>query len=278
MAIKLDFSVVLERWHSLMDGAILTLELAGTATVLGGLIGIFGAMARRSHQPVLARAASLYVETIRNTPLLVQIFLVYFGLASLGLKLSAVTVAALALTINVGAYTTEIIRAGFDSIHPSQIEAGEGLALSRAQIYWHVVLMPALERVYPALTSQFVLLMLASSVTSQISAEELTAVANYIQSDTYRAFETYIVVALIYVVLSLVMRAGFFGLGQHIGSGEGVTPEGAAAWMASEDGIAFMRGSNERWREASVAAGTPEDEAQGAADRTLGAYTGTSSA
>jgi uncharacterized protein YndB with AHSA1/START domain len=71
---------------------------------------------------------------------------------------------------------------------------------------------------------------------------------------------------------------GFFGLGQHIGSGEGVTPERAAAWMASEDGIAFMRGSNERWREASVAAGTPEDEAQGAADRTLAAYTGTSSA
>src|SRR3954451_9864432 len=131
MAIKLDFSVVLERWQSLMDGAVLTLELAGTATVLGGLIGIFGAMARRSHHLALARAAGLYVEAIRNTPLLVQIFLVYFGLASLGLKLSAVTVAALALTINVGAYTTEIIRAGFDSIHRSQIEAGEGLALSR---------------------------------------------------------------------------------------------------------------------------------------------------
>ena len=143
-----------------------------------------------------------------------QIFLVYFGLSSLRLQLSAVTVAALALTINVGAYTTEIIRAGFDSIHRSQIEAAEGLALSRAQIYWHVVLLPALERVYPSLTSQFVLLMLASSVTSQISAEELTAVANYIQSDTYRAFETYIVVALLYVALSLVMRAGFFGLGQ----------------------------------------------------------------
>ena len=83
-------------------------------------------------------------------------------------------------------------------------------ALSRAQIYWHVVLLPAIEKVYPALTSQFVLLMLASSVTSQISAEELTAVANYVQSDTYRAFETYILVALVYIVLSLVMRAGFW--------------------------------------------------------------------
>src|SRR4051795_11350207 len=213
MAVKLDFSVVLERWHSLLDGAVLTLELAGTATVLGGLIGILGAMARRSHNPVLARVAGIYVESIRNTPLLVQIFLVYFGLASLGLKLSAFSVAVAALTINVGAYTAEIMRAGFEAIPRGQIEAAEGLALSRLQIYWHIILLPAIEKVYPALTSQFVLLMLASSVCSQISAEELTAVANYIQSDTYRAFETYIIVAVLYIILSLVMRAGFWGLG-----------------------------------------------------------------
>lgn len=213
MSLKLDFSVVLERWPSLLEGAMLTIELALVATVLGGVIGVLCAVGRRSGSPVAAGACGLYVEAIRNTPLLVQIFLVYFGLSSLGWQLSAVTVAALALTINVGAYTTEIVRAGFESIHRGQIEAAEGLGLSWAQVYWHVVLMPALERVYPSLTSQFVLLMLASSVTSQISAEELTAVANYIQSDTYRAFETYIVVALLYILLSLVMRAGFFGLG-----------------------------------------------------------------
>ncbi len=213
MALELDFPAVLDRWPSLVDGAVLTLELAFTATLLGGLIGILGAIGRRSAHPLIARLWGIYVEAIRNTPLLVQIFLVYFGLSSLGLQLSAVFVAALSLTINVGAYTTEIIRAGFDSIPRGQIEAAEGLALSRAQIYRHVVLLPAIERVYTSLTSQFVLLMLASSVTSQISAEELTAVANYIQSDTYRAFETYIVVALIYIVLSLVMRAGFFALG-----------------------------------------------------------------
>ena len=80
-------------------------------------------------------------------------------------------------------------------------------------MYWHVVLLPAMERVYPALTSQFVLLMLASSVCSQISAEELTAVANFVQSDTYRPLETYALVGLGYVLLSLAMRAGFWGLG-----------------------------------------------------------------
>lgn len=213
MSLQLDFPAVLERWPSFLAGAALTLELAAFATVLGALLGTLAAVGRGTHNRLIAGACKVYVETIRNTPLLVQIFLVYFGLASLGLKFSAFTVAVAALTINVGAYTTEIMRAGFEAIPRGQIEAAEGLALSRLQIYWHIILLPAIEKVYPALTSQFVLLMLASSVCSQISAEELTAVANYIQSDTYRAFETYIIVAVLYVVLSLVMRAGFWGLG-----------------------------------------------------------------
>ncbi|CUU19146.1 polar amino acid transport system permease protein [Bradyrhizobium sp. JR7.2] len=213
MSLQLDFPAVLERWPNFLAGAALTLELAAFATVLGALFGTLAAVGRGSRSPLIAGACKGYVETIRNTPLLVQIFLVYFGLASLGLKFSAFTVAVAALTINVGAYTAEIMRAGFEAIPRGQIEAAEGLALSRLQIYWHIILLPAIEKVYPALTSQFVLLMLASSVCSQISAEELTAVANYIQSDTYRAFETYIIVAVLYVILSLVMRAGFWGLG-----------------------------------------------------------------
>jgi polar amino acid transport system permease protein len=213
MGIELDFPAVLQRWPAFVGGAVLTLELAFFATVLGALFGTLAAVGRGAHSALIAGACKAYVEAIRNTPLLVQIFLVYFGLASVGLKLSAFTVAVAALTINVGAYTAEIMRAGFEAIPRGQIEAAEGLALSRPQIYWHIILLPAIERVYPALTSQFVLLMLASSVCSQISAEELTAVANYIQSDTYRAFETYIIVAVLYIILSLVMRAGFWGLG-----------------------------------------------------------------
>ena len=209
----LDFAAVTARWPMFLDGALMTLRLAAGATLAGFVIGTLGAVARRSQFAWARRASTTYVEVIRNTPLLVQIFLVYFGLASLGLKLPAVTVAMAALIINVGAYATEIMRAGFDSIHPGQIEAAECLALSRRQVYWHVVLLPAMERVYPALTSQFVLLMLASSVCSQISAEELTAVANFVQSDTYRPFETYALVGLAYVLLSLVMRAGFWGIG-----------------------------------------------------------------
>ncbi len=211
---SLDFTVVLARWDMIMQGMYLTLKLTLISTVFGFLVGTFCAIGKRGRTPWLRKLCGAYVEAIRNTPLLVQIFLVYFGLASLGLKLDAVTVAAVALTINVGAYSAEIMRAGFDSIERGQIEAAETLGLTRAQVYWHVVLKQAMERVYPALTSQFVLLMLASSICSQISAEELTAVANFIQSDTYRPLETYIVTGLIYVALSLLLRAAFwlFGL------------------------------------------------------------------
>jgi len=216
VGVELNFQDVLARWPMLLSGAQLTMELAALATAIGLVIGIAGAIGRRSVHRAIAAPWGSYVELVRNTPFLVQIFLVYFGLSSLGLQLSAFTVAVTALAINVGAYTTEIMRAGFDAVPKGQIEAGECLGLSRLQVYWHVILLPAVERVYPSLTSQFVLLMLASSVVSQISAEELTAAANFIQSDTYRAFETYIVVAVIYILLSLTLRGGFWALGQVI--------------------------------------------------------------
>jgi len=213
---KFDFSAVLAQWPLFVHGAWLTIKLSLVATLLGLLIGTLCAMGRGSRHAFIARACAIYVEAIRNTPLLVQIFLVYFGLASLGVKVPAFTAAILAMVINVGAYTTEIMRAGIESIHRSQLEAAECLALSRMQIYWHVVLRPAMERVYPALTSQFVLLMLATSITSQISAEELTAIANRVQSDTFRSFETYAVVAVFYLLLSLLMRSVFWAAGQAL--------------------------------------------------------------
>ena len=216
MTYKFDFSSVLAQWPLFLHGALLTLKLSVAATLLGLLIGTLCAIGSGSRNRFVARACGIYVEAIRNTPMLVQIFLVYFGLASIGLKVPAFIAAVLAMVINVGAYTTEIMRAGIESIHRSQLEAAECLALSRAQIYWHVILRPAMERVYPALTSQFVLLMLATSITSQISAEELTAIANRIQSDTFRSFETYAVVAVFYLLLSLLMRGAFWAAGQAL--------------------------------------------------------------
>jgi polar amino acid transport system permease protein len=214
MTYKFDFSFLAERWPAFLEGAWLTVQLTVVSIALGFVLGTLCAVLRVYGGSVVRRVIGGYVEMIRNTPLLVQIFLVYFGLASLGLKLSAELSAIIALVINVGAYTTEIMRAGIEATGKTQLEAADCLGLSRVQIILHIVLLPAMERVYPALSSQFVLLMLASSVTSQISAEELTAVANVIQSDTYRSFEVYLVVAVVYLALSFLYRFGFWLIGR----------------------------------------------------------------
>ncbi|WP_044528498.1 amino acid ABC transporter permease [Herbaspirillum sp. B65] len=209
-----DFMSVFAQWDRLLLGAWLTIQLSALSIVLGFVLGTLCAIAGKSHLAVLRGLVKAYVEIIRNTPLLVQVFLVFFGLASIGWKLSAETAAVIALTLNVGAYTTEIMRAGINSIHPGQIEAAECLGMSRLHVYWHVVLLPAVERVYPSLTSQFILLMLASSITSQISAEELTATANLVQSETFRSFEVYAVIAVAYLVLSFLFRGAFWLISQ----------------------------------------------------------------
>jgi polar amino acid transport system permease protein len=213
MSYVFDFSFLAERWPDFVAGAWLTVKLTVVAISLGFALGTVCALARVYGGPLLRRIVGAYVEAIRNTPLLVQIFLVYFGLSSLGLKLSAEVSAVIALVVNMGAYTTEIMRAGVESIQRTQLEAAEVLGLGRLQTIVHVVLLPAMERVYPALSSQFVLLMLASSITSQISAEELTATAANVQSDTYRSFEVYIIVAVVYLALSVLYRAGFWAIG-----------------------------------------------------------------
>lgn len=210
MKYDFDFSAPLAYWPDLLAGAWTTLALSLASTFFGFLLGVFCALASTGRSLWLARVATVYIEVIRNTPLLVQVFIVYFGLSSLGLQVGAFTAATVALVVNVGAYTSEIVRAGVESIPKAQLEAAETLGLSRWQTLRHVVLAPAIERVYPALTSQYVLLMLASSICSQISAEELTAVANRIQSDTFRSVETYVLVAGAYLLMSLVMRAVFW--------------------------------------------------------------------
>jgi polar amino acid transport system permease protein len=211
-----DFASVLEQWPLLAQGAWVTVKLSFLATVLGFVLGTLCALARNSRLGWLRALAGGYVELIRNTPLLIQAYFLIFGLSSAGLTMSIMTGAVLALVINIGAYTCEIMRAGIESIPKDQLEAGECLALSRPQVFWHVVLRPAVERVYPSLASQFILLMLASSIMSAVGAEELLGVANRIQSDTYRNFEVFIVLWGVYLALSWLMRLGFWLLAQIV--------------------------------------------------------------
>jgi polar amino acid transport system permease protein len=146
---------------------------------------------------------------IRNTPFLVQMFMIFFGLPTVGVRLDANTGALLAMVLNGSAYTIEIVRAGILSVSHGQVEASTALGLHRLQTFRLVVLPQALRVVLPPLSSQFILLMLNSSVCSAISADELTSAALDIQSRTFRAFEAFIVAAAIYFALSLAFSAAF---------------------------------------------------------------------
>jgi polar amino acid transport system permease protein len=216
MKYSLDFTSLLPYWPIFLNGAWLTLKMTALAIVVGVAIGTLVAFARRSGPRWLAKFCGAYVEIVRNTPFLVQIYLLYFGLASYGIHLATFVAAVLAMIINIGAYAAEIIRAGLEAVPPGQIEAAECLGLSKWRIAWNVMLQPAIEKVYPALTGQFVLMMQASAMASQISAEELTAVANTVQSDTFRSLETYLVVAALYVVLSLLIKLAAWALGEYM--------------------------------------------------------------
>ena len=205
-----NFSGLAPYWAMFLNGTLTTLELTLASTVFGLVLGVLCAIGRRGANRWVSGLCGVYIETVRNTPFLVQIFIFYFGLSSLGYTMPAEWAAVITMVINVGAYSSEIIRAGMDAVPPGQIEAAECLGLSRPRIYWHEVMLPAFEKVYPSITSQFVLMMLMSSVTSQISAEELTAVANNVQSITFLSLETYIVVALLYLALAVLLKGLFW--------------------------------------------------------------------
>jgi polar amino acid transport system permease protein len=192
-----------------LRGAALTVLLTAVSIVAGLTLGVLGAAGRRSTMAPVRWISGAYVELIRNTPFIVQLFFIFFGLPRLGLRMGSVEAAFLAMSINLGGYATEIIRAGLDSIGKGSWEAGYSLGLTRWQTFRLVVLTPALQKVYPALTSQFIIILLGSSVVSQIAVEELTYVGSYIQSRNFRAFETTIVVAAIYLLLALLFKRVF---------------------------------------------------------------------
>ena len=209
MQYSFQFGPVFEAWPLLLHGTWITIQLSSLAMFWGLLVAIGCAWGRTAGPAPVRWIIKAYIEIIRNTPFLVQLFFFYFALPATGVRWSAYTAALVAMIVNLGAYATEIVRAGIQSIPKEQIEAGLALNLSRVEIFRFVVLKPALRAIYPALTSQFILLMLASSVVSVISADDLTSVATNLVSQTFRSFEIYIVVTVIYLLLTLIFSYFF---------------------------------------------------------------------
>lgn len=216
MIYKLQFADLIPYWGVLLHGLLFTIVLTLVSTIAGIALGTAGASARTFGPKWLDPVVGAYVEVIRNTPFIVQLFFIFFGLPAAGVKLSEAAAAFIAMTVNLGAYSTEIIRAGIEAVPRGHLEAGDSLAMTRVQVLRYVVLKQAFRKVYPALTSQIVIVMLGSSVVSQISAEDLTYAANFIQSRNFRAFEVYLVVAVIYLLLSIGARALLRRIGYKI--------------------------------------------------------------
>jgi polar amino acid transport system permease protein len=214
--IQFDFGAVLAEWPLLVKGVAFTIALTAVSALVGVLVGIACAWVRVYGKGLTKWIVSSYVELIRNTPFIVQLFFIFFGLPSLGVKLTAETASIIAMVINLGAYAAEIVRAGIEATPKGQIDAAMSIALKPVQIFRFIVLPQALQKTWPAMVSQIIIVMLGSAVCGQISTEELSFAANLIQSRNFRAFEAFIIATLIYLALSIALRATLNWLGPKL--------------------------------------------------------------
>lgn len=206
MALELNLDLITESLPLLLKGAAVTVEITALSVGLGLIIGIIVGIARLSNNKFIRAIAAVYVDFIRGTPLLVQIFLVYFALPQLiGMRIDPFIAAVAACSINSGAYVAEIFRGGIQSIDPGQGEAARALGLNWFQSMRFVIMPQAFKRILPPLGNEFITMLKDSSLVSVIGFEELTRTGQLIISRTYAAFEIWIAVAIIYLVMTIAI-------------------------------------------------------------------------
>jgi His/Glu/Gln/Arg/opine family amino acid ABC transporter permease subunit len=203
----MPFDVVSWNLDVLVSGIILTIVISVASIAAGLVLGIGVAAGRLSRIRLLHLVSTAYVELIRNTPLLVQLFLLYFGLPELGLRPSAVQAAIVALSVNNGAYLGEIIRGGLQSVSRGQIEAAAAIGLSQRTTYFEILLPLGLRSVVPAITNQFILTILATSIASVVGTPELTQQVLFIDSRVFRTIELLIFLTAAYAVMTFTVSA-----------------------------------------------------------------------
>ncbi|MBU8810591.1 amino acid ABC transporter permease [Mycolicibacterium goodii] len=191
----------------LLKGLAVSIAVSLAATAIGGAFGILLYAGRTARLNVFRVAASAYIEIIRNTPLLLQLYLVYFALPRAGVNLDPVTAGILALSINNSAYMAEIYRAGFQSVPAGLREAAAALGMSPRDTFWRVLFIPAMRNVLPAITNQTILLFLASSITSVVSLPDLMHVMMGITSTTFRTIEAFTVGGLLYFAVAFLIAS-----------------------------------------------------------------------
>jgi polar amino acid transport system permease protein len=207
MWIEYQWRTVLGYLPDYLDAAVLALRITVVGFLLAFALAMIAAVARNSGLRILRIPAACYVEFIRNTPVLLQIFIVYFALPSFGVRLSAVAAGTIALGINVGAYLTEVVRAGISSVGKGQLEAAQVLGLNRVHVFIYVVAPQALRNVYPALVNNLVQVLLGTSLLSTIAVPEITGVATVINARTLLFVQVFGIAVALYLVLSYGLSA-----------------------------------------------------------------------
>lgn len=200
----IDIKFLLQILPVLLKGAVLTLELTVLAISFGTVIGLFVALAKISRIKILATIGGIYTWAIRGIPLLVQLYILYYGLPQVGIELDSFTAAVVGLSVCGGAYIAEIIRAGIQSIDRGQMEAALSLGMSYAQAFRRVILPQAYRRLLPPMGNEFITLMKDSSLVSIISMTELLRQGKLLSNATFRSMEIYVTVAVIYLLLTTV--------------------------------------------------------------------------
>ena len=198
----------------LIQGLLVTLKISGISLILACILGLVTAVLRLSDSMVARLLARGYLEIIRNTPLLVQLFFIYFVLSPV-FNIGRFSSAVLALSLFEGAYASEIFRAGIVSIPKGQWEAASSLGLATYRTYRHIILPQAIRWVLPPLTSQAISLVKDSALVSTIAIYDLTMQGQAIVSDTYMVFEVWFVVALIYLLVTTTLSVGVNTLEHH---------------------------------------------------------------
>jgi len=205
MGYQLDFSVIIKNLPLFLKGVFLTVEISFFAIIIGLCIGILAAVARTSRFKILNLIAAAYVEVFRNTPLLIQIFIIFFGLPSIGIKLSPYISGLTALVLYVGAYNTEVIRAGLEAIPRGQMEAAKSIGLTGVQTFLYIILPQTFRISLPALGNNWVALVKNSSLVSVIGMVELTWVALDLNALTFRSFELFGAATIFYLILIFIL-------------------------------------------------------------------------
>ena len=211
----MDFELIEQSIPYIIQGALITIEITLMAVGIGFFIGLFAGIARICRIKALRIIATIYADCIRGTPLLVQIFLIYFALPMLiHTQINPFVAAVTACAINSGAYVSEIFRAGIQAIDQGQFEAGHSLGLSWWQTMYYIILPQAFHNILPPLGNEFITMLKDSSLVSVIGFEELTRRGQLIIAQTYASFEIWMTVAALYLIMTLAI-AKFVSFMEH---------------------------------------------------------------